>query len=346
MNIDELPTAELASPGPLRESLVAAVLAGTKTATSSLRVSYAVAGEAVPAVGAHRALVDSSGERVAILETTEVRVVRLADVDDDFARAEGEGFTSRAHWRDAHADFWDSPEARAELPAGFVVDDEALVVQEYFRVLGLLSLGQLSDRDGRSPLHSLLGRRRTSRRFGADPVRVAHLGRLLLAAQGPVGAGRRSVPSAHARYPLSLTVVAGNVDELPSGVYRYQPDTDSLTLRVAGDHRWAFADATLVDRDWVAGAAAIVVIGADLDASARHFADQSPAGDRGARYVWLEAGHVSQDLYLQATEDGLGAALVAGVDDDRLHAAADGVLPGGHRPLVLFTVGSMMAPDR
>ncbi|WP_235856965.1 ASCH domain-containing protein [Occultella glacieicola] len=109
MDIDDLPTAELATPGTLRDALVAAALAGTKTATSSLLVAYETAGEPVPQVGARFALVDSAGERVAILENTEVRVVRLSDVDDDVAPAEGEGFTSRTDWRRAHQAFWDTP---------------------------------------------------------------------------------------------------------------------------------------------------------------------------------------------------------------------------------------------
>ncbi|TDE94294.1 SagB/ThcOx family dehydrogenase [Occultella glacieicola] len=193
-----------------------------------------------------------------------------------------------------------------------------------------------------SPLQDLLRRRRTSRRFSAGPMSSEQLSRLLRAALGPVGDGRRSVPSAHARYPLSLAVVVGGVDGLPAGVYRYDADADAVSRRTAGDRRRDFAAGSFVDEDWLAGAAALVVIGADLGAAARDFADQPP--DRGERYVWLEAGHLSQNLYLQAAEEELGAALVAGVDDERLREAAHDALPEGHLPLALFAVGP--ATDR
>ncbi|WP_414710916.1 nitroreductase family protein [Pseudonocardia sp.] len=62
------------------------------------------------------------------------------------------------------------------------------------------------------------------------------------------------------------------------------------------------------------------MISADIDQANAHFAEQPPLGRRGERYVWLAAGHVSQNLYLAATERGLGASLVAGFDDTRPRA--------------------------
>jgi len=134
VSIDDLPPAEFAYPGPLRDKLVAAILAGDKTATTSLKVQYDTAGDPLPAAGERTALVDSAGNRVAVVETIDVRVVRLGDVDLAFARAEGEGFASVAEWRAAHERFWTTSEAREEIPDDFVVDDDALVVQEFFRV--------------------------------------------------------------------------------------------------------------------------------------------------------------------------------------------------------------------
>jgi uncharacterized protein YhfF len=131
----DLPPAEFGFPGPLRDKLVAAILSGAKTSTTSLAAQYGGA-EPLPAVGDRSAVVDSAGRPVAAIEVTEVRVIRLADVDLRHAIDEGEGHTSVAAWRAAHERFWHGADMRAYLgdPA-FVVDDDTPVVAERFRVL-------------------------------------------------------------------------------------------------------------------------------------------------------------------------------------------------------------------
>ena len=82
------------------------------------------------------AVVDSQSRRVAAIEVTDVRVVRLADVDLQHVLDEGEGDTSVAHWRAGHERFWHSAESRAELgDPDFTVNDDTLVVAERFRLV-------------------------------------------------------------------------------------------------------------------------------------------------------------------------------------------------------------------
>lgn len=136
--MDDLPVVEFGFPGPLRDTLVAAILSGAKTATSALLLGYEHANEALPEVGQRSAVVDSRGRRVAAIELTEVRVVRLADVDLEHALAEGEGDESVAQWRAGHESFWHSAQVRAELDdPDFTVDDDTLVVTKRFRLLQL-----------------------------------------------------------------------------------------------------------------------------------------------------------------------------------------------------------------
>jgi uncharacterized protein YhfF len=138
MNIDDLPPAEFAFPGPLRDRLVAAILSGAKTSTSSLVLEYERENEPLPKVGQLSAVVDSAGRRVAAIETTDVRVVRLADVDWQHVVDEGEGDESAAQWRAGHEEFWHSAEARAELgDPSFTVDDDTLVLAERFRLVDI-----------------------------------------------------------------------------------------------------------------------------------------------------------------------------------------------------------------
>lgn len=135
-DLSALPRAEFAFPGPLRDKLVASILAGTKTATAGLLREYEHEGEPLPKVGDRSVVVDSENRPLAVIETTEVRVVGAGEVDLEFALDEGEGFMSVADWRAAHERFWQSPEMRAALDEpGFQVTDETRVVAERFRLV-------------------------------------------------------------------------------------------------------------------------------------------------------------------------------------------------------------------
>ncbi len=136
---EDLPVAEFAFPGPLRDRLVAAILAGAKTTTTGLVADYEHEGEPLPRPGQRQAVVDSAGNRVAVIEITAVRVIRLGDVDLAHALGEGEGYTSVAEWRAAHERFWHSAEVRAALgDPGFTVGHDTLLVAEEFRLVTVL----------------------------------------------------------------------------------------------------------------------------------------------------------------------------------------------------------------
>ncbi len=138
-----LTTWGLAFPGPLRDELTALALAGTKTTTAGLLVEFEIEGAAVPQPGTREVLVDSNDLPVAVLETLSSRVARLADVDDQHAIDEGEGYANAAEFRVAHERFWNGyiDDLRAALgDPGFALDDDTLVVLERFRIVERLDL--------------------------------------------------------------------------------------------------------------------------------------------------------------------------------------------------------------
>ncbi len=136
MNLDDLPPAEFGFPGPLRDQLVAAILSGAKTSTTGLVIDYEHDNAPLPSVGQLTAVVDSADRRIAAIEVTEVRVLRLADVDLPHVLDEGEGDESVAQWRADHERFWHSAEMRAELgDPDFTVNDDTLIVAERFRLV-------------------------------------------------------------------------------------------------------------------------------------------------------------------------------------------------------------------
>jgi uncharacterized protein YhfF len=134
--LEGLPVSEFGFPGPLRDMLVAAILTEAKTSTTGLYEECLRTGEALTEAGERSCVVDSAGGRVAVIETTEVVVKRMGDVDLAFAIEEGEGFETVAQWRDAHVRFFEGPELAAILgDPPVVVDDDTLVVCERFRLV-------------------------------------------------------------------------------------------------------------------------------------------------------------------------------------------------------------------
>jgi uncharacterized protein YhfF/GNAT superfamily N-acetyltransferase len=123
--------------GGLGDRLVAAVLSGAKTATSSLAVEY-LSGEPLPRVGEQLALLDHAGRQHGTVGTTRVTVIALSDVGDDIAHEEGEGFGDAAEWRGAHAAFWQQAADMVRADAGdpdWQLRDNEPVVVEWFRLV-------------------------------------------------------------------------------------------------------------------------------------------------------------------------------------------------------------------
>jgi uncharacterized protein YhfF len=104
--LSELPPFELGyARTELRRKLVDAVLSGSKTATAGL----AEADEPEDRPGDRYALLGYDDEPIGIVEVTEARIVPAAEIDERFARDEGEGFQTVEDWRVAHERFFGQP---------------------------------------------------------------------------------------------------------------------------------------------------------------------------------------------------------------------------------------------
>ncbi|CAN5591105.1 hypothetical protein BH10ACT8_BH10ACT8_10890 [soil metagenome] len=103
--------------GGLGDRLLAAVLRGEKTATSSLAIEY-LSGEPLPRVGDRLTLTDHAGQSHGIVETTRVTIIPLNLFGDDVARDEGEGFADAEEWRRDHIGFWNEVVELVRADAG------------------------------------------------------------------------------------------------------------------------------------------------------------------------------------------------------------------------------------
>lgn len=131
-----LPKIQFAFPGPLRDALVAAVLAGEKTTTTGTLREYEVEGEDLPRPEQRFVVVDSDDRPVGVIETVDVRVITVGEVDLQHAVDEGEGYESVADWRREHERFWHSDQMREALGyPHFTIDDDTPVVAQRFHLV-------------------------------------------------------------------------------------------------------------------------------------------------------------------------------------------------------------------
>ncbi len=195
-------------------------------------------------------------------------------------------------------------------------------ISKEVRVLknGVILLPYPRIRRGVLSVEQALAYRRSIREYLPKPITIFQLSQLLWAAYGinEVVHGFKTCPSAGALYPLIIYVVVGEksvvIDPsknlyLPAGIYRYDPYTHTLKLVKKGDFREELAKAA-VNQPWVRNAAIDIVITAIYEKTTRVY------GERGIRYVHMEAGHAGQNIYLEAAALGLGTVVVGAFYDD------------------------------
>lgn len=185
--------------------------------------------------------------------------------------------------------------------------------------------------DSDTSLEEALLLRRTVRSYTGEPLTPQELGQLLWAAQGITDArGRRTAPSAGALYPLEVRVVIGEVNGISPGIYRYIPQNNQLALLLKGDQRDELSAAALAQVS-VRDAPASIVISAIPERTTVVY------GDRGMNYIYMEAGHAAQNVYLQAVALDLGTVSVGSFDDDEVASVVG--LVGSEIPLYIMPVG-------
>jgi SagB-type dehydrogenase family enzyme len=180
-------------------------------------------------------------------------------------------------------------------------------------------------------LESAIQARRSVRSFSPRSPSLTDMAQLLWAAQGITSRHRlRAAPSAGALYPLEIYLVAGGINDLDSGAYRYVPATHSLELIKMGDLRSELSSASLGQRS-IAQAPVCLVTTAVFQRTANKY------GTRSDRYVLIEAGHAGQNILLQAVTRGLGAVVIGAFDDRAVQKVLD--LPADHEPISIIPTG-------
>ena len=175
-------------------------------------------------------------------------------------------------------------------------------------------------------LEDILFKRRSTRSFSKKAIPLAKLSALLTLSYGVTGTssitsnreihsyGLRSAPSAGALYSCELYLVALHVMDLEKGVYHYLPEASELErLKSNGNLPELIHESIIDPQQFKHWSVALIISGRFIKAVTKY-------GERGYRYVLLDAGHIGQNIYLVATALKLGVVGVCGFYDDRVNS--------------------------
>ena len=176
----------------------------------------------------------------------------------------------------------------------------------------------------KAALSETLMKRKSIRAFSSQSMSQLDLAFLLWASTGiqriEHGYEFRVAPSAGALYPIETYICANNVEGVAEGIYHYNIKENSLEEVKAGHFGDAIAHASL-DQTICAIAPVVFIWSAMFGRSKWKY------HQRAYRYVYLDAGHIAQNLALTATSINCGSCQVGAFYDDEINSilGLDGV---------------------
>jgi len=162
-------------------------------------------------------------------------------------------------------------------------------------------------------LRDVIEQRESVRNYTPEPLTLPEVAFLLWCTQGVRHVDRiftlRTVPSAGARHAFETYLLINRVEDVPPGLYRYL----ALEHRLAEESRdpgiARQVAAGCLNQQHILKSAVTFLWTAVPDRMTWRY------GERGYRYLHLDAGHVCQNLYLAALSVGCGVCAIAAFDD-------------------------------
>ena len=190
-------------------------------------------------------------------------------------------------------------------------------------------------------LRQAIEQRASMRRYADQPLSLAELSYLLWCTQGVKERGSqhtiRTVPSAGARHALETYLLLNRVEGLPPGLYRFWALKHKLVaINLSPDIAQEITGGCLGQEFVQASAATFIWVAVPYRMNWRY-------GQRGYRYLHLDAGHVCQNLYLAAQSVGCGTCAIGAFSDEQMNQllGLDGI-----EQFVIYIAAVGKDPDR
>ena len=182
---------------------------------------------------------------------------------------------------------------------------------------------------GGIPVELALQNRRSVRKYSKKPLTPVEVSQLLWAASGITSSRDfRTAPSAGATYPIEIYILILNVKDIETGLYQYNYHNHTLIFYKNIQSPKPFVAAGL-GQDFISEAAINIILTAEYSRTTMTY------GERGLRYVWMEAGHIAENIHLQAESLGLGTVVIGAFYDEEVRKLLD----IREEPLCIMPVG-------
>ncbi len=162
-----------------------------------------------------------------------------------------------------------------------------------------------------------IAERGSERGYSADSLSLGEVSQILFSAQGITGKRDghelRAAPSAGGTFPIELYVVATRIKSLAPGIYHYLPADHAIELVRSGEYGDSLSLACLGQAMPHTAACSILMTAVPRRTRERY-------GERAMRYIYMEAGHISENIYLECTSLGLAVVGVGAFYDEELDA--------------------------
>ena len=186
--------------------------------------------------------------------------------------------------------------------------------KEFAYALKHFPIRPLEQKGGKS-LWETIAQRRSIREFSNQSITFLELSQLIWATQGITlrawGFEFRASPSAGALYPIETYLVVNRVEEIPPGLYHYNGKRAQLILLKEGYLGPELCQAGL-GQEMLEEASCVFVWTAIVERSKWKYRE------RAYRYIYMDAGHIGQTLYLAATALDLGCCTVGAFFDEEV----------------------------
>jgi len=186
---------------------------------------------------------------------------------------------------------------------------------KFYTNVQIVNLPEPKDLSGMS-LDQALRKRKSMREYSLEPIQLDQLSYILWAANGICNREEnqefRTAPSAGALYPIETYLVVSNVSDLNPGIYHYSVQKHELETLKIGKFTREMVRAGM-GQEMLGKAAVTFVWTAIFERSKWKYRQ------RAYRYIYLDAGHIAENLALAATSLGLGSCQIGALYDDEVN---------------------------
>ncbi|GJL77836.1 MAG: hypothetical protein NPINA01_08250 [Nitrospinaceae bacterium] len=208
------------------------------------------------------------------------------------------------------------------IAPGNYTETEILAMARGYKQYRLAPQIKLPEKDSlpanEKSIDEVVASRRSVRSFSDQALSLKELSKLLQQSYGITGEislpdggtiALRASPSGGALYPAEIYLGIRKVEGLEPGIYHYNVPDHALELLIPGDPTEKLHEACC-QQEYTQQAAVVFLISGVFQRTKRKY------GERGYRYVFLDVGHLAQNIYISSTAQDLAVMTTCGFFDD------------------------------